>query len=585
MLAAFSFCLSASFLALRRFSYPLTGIDDANIYFVYARNLANGYGFVYNSGGERVEGFTSLLWTLISALAFKFLAHPELTLLIINILLVSVGIGQVLNYLQNDLWEEKSRGARVIWSVLYLIFIFTSPRYIVWNTITLMENALWSTLLLLTTIFVVRKELSTRAIHTRFLPLAILLLVTRPESILWVAVFALILFFRIAFRSNTVNALKTLAPPVISIILALTLLTLFRLYYFGYPLPNTYYAKVSPVFTYNIQQGMLYLSQYFVSDPIVMLCIIAVLAAAVQTMAVLFSKPGSAEGPSFLPIIAAVGLFAPLLTGGDHFGSFRVYQNIYSIELLCLFSVLNRVLLKYTELSKHSKMSPLKKSFSFGLTLILLISIVQSQFYMWNSIVPEMGIEFSVADYGRKNGEFIQKLFSPLSRLPSLGVVTSGGIKYSYAGEVIDLMGLNNIAMAHNAGSRVGIKDHAAFDIHTFYQLQPDIVWPVTVEENKWHYSDVAIQESWENNYGFKGLFDEPYFQELYTYAKVTSKTEQKYALVAWFKRDLLMSVMANGDFVVEEYKYTHTASTHPGNFMKLPSLAPSRTSRPSFRY
>src|SRR5512146_430215 len=113
LITAFSFCLASSFIALQKLGYPLIGIDDANIYFVYARNLANGYGFVYNSGGERVEGFTSLLWTLISALAFKFLAHPELTLLIINILLVSVGIGQVLNYLQNDLWEEKSRGARV----------------------------------------------------------------------------------------------------------------------------------------------------------------------------------------------------------------------------------------------------------------------------------------------------------------------------------------------------------------------------------------------------------------------------------------------------------------------------------------
>ena len=48
-----------------RFEYPRTGIDDANIFFVYAQNAANGHGFVYNVGGERVEGFSSLLWTLI----------------------------------------------------------------------------------------------------------------------------------------------------------------------------------------------------------------------------------------------------------------------------------------------------------------------------------------------------------------------------------------------------------------------------------------------------------------------------------------------------------------------------------------
>ena len=102
LIASFSLCLFSSFVALRKIDYPLIGIDDANIYFVYAKNLANGYGFVYNVGGERVEWFTSLLWTLISALAFKFSSHIELTLFIINIILVTFGISLVLHYLQDE---------------------------------------------------------------------------------------------------------------------------------------------------------------------------------------------------------------------------------------------------------------------------------------------------------------------------------------------------------------------------------------------------------------------------------------------------------------------------------------------------
>ena len=38
--------------------------DDAFISFRYAKNLANGSGLVFNSG-ERVEGYTNFLWTLI----------------------------------------------------------------------------------------------------------------------------------------------------------------------------------------------------------------------------------------------------------------------------------------------------------------------------------------------------------------------------------------------------------------------------------------------------------------------------------------------------------------------------------------
>src|SRR4051794_35154349 len=39
-------------------------VDDAYISFRYARNLADGFGLVFNPG-EQVEGFSNLLWTLL----------------------------------------------------------------------------------------------------------------------------------------------------------------------------------------------------------------------------------------------------------------------------------------------------------------------------------------------------------------------------------------------------------------------------------------------------------------------------------------------------------------------------------------
>jgi len=44
-------------------------VDDAFITFRYARHLAHGQGWVYNLGDPPVEGFTSVLWVLTSALA------------------------------------------------------------------------------------------------------------------------------------------------------------------------------------------------------------------------------------------------------------------------------------------------------------------------------------------------------------------------------------------------------------------------------------------------------------------------------------------------------------------------------------
>src|SRR5260221_672665 len=50
-------------------------IDDAFISFRYARHLLEGYGLVYNAG-ERVEGYTNFLWTLIIAGAMRLGVAP-----------------------------------------------------------------------------------------------------------------------------------------------------------------------------------------------------------------------------------------------------------------------------------------------------------------------------------------------------------------------------------------------------------------------------------------------------------------------------------------------------------------------------
>jgi hypothetical protein len=50
--------------------------DDAFIAFRYADNLVRGHGLVFNAG-ERVEGFTNLLWTLWTALGIAVGAAPE----------------------------------------------------------------------------------------------------------------------------------------------------------------------------------------------------------------------------------------------------------------------------------------------------------------------------------------------------------------------------------------------------------------------------------------------------------------------------------------------------------------------------
>src|SRR5688572_14492820 len=47
------------------------GSDDAWISYRYARNLSEGHGLVFNEG-ERVEGYSNLLYVLLMAVGFAF---------------------------------------------------------------------------------------------------------------------------------------------------------------------------------------------------------------------------------------------------------------------------------------------------------------------------------------------------------------------------------------------------------------------------------------------------------------------------------------------------------------------------------
>jgi len=64
-------------LALHAISFHFFEIDDAYISFRYARNLMDGYGLVFNPS-DPVEGYSNLLWVLISALGMALGIDPLL---------------------------------------------------------------------------------------------------------------------------------------------------------------------------------------------------------------------------------------------------------------------------------------------------------------------------------------------------------------------------------------------------------------------------------------------------------------------------------------------------------------------------
>lgn len=549
-------CAAATAYLWKIFLFSATGVDDANIFFVYAHNFAAGHGFVYNIGGERVEGFSSLLWTLLCALAFKLTSQPERVLLVVNVLLLSIACFAAWQYLEKQLLAGLAPRVRLFWQALYLLLLISTQAFLVWNTITLMENALWSTLLLLAGLCVLQEDLSARRVLSWLLPLSVLVLLTRPEAILWLVVFAGILFVRKFLQAGWRAALQLVAPFVLTAGVTYAALTAFRLSYFGYPLPNTYYAKVSPSQLYNLYRGWDYLYAYLHSDWLVWAGALAAVLLGLDSLLRLRRLEILQKGAVYLPVLGLVGLLEPLLTGGDHFGAFRVYQNIYPFLLLCLIYLLAVVLPAALPMAlASSKVRWAERVFLASAVVLLLASFLHFKARAWQGyyLSSDLAKEFVLASEGRESGVLLGEMFQDADKLPSVGMVIAGGIKLTYAGEVVDLMGLNNTLMAHNGGDRKGMKNHAAFEKATFYQLLPDLV-DLRLVNLHWSYSAGYVQQ----NVGFgalKEIYNDTDFQNLYVFVRIDPANSDKF-LVGWMSKRLLAELPASDKYQIEVYPY-----------------------------
>src|SRR5215207_5885523 len=136
---------------------PSIGMDDANIFMNYAQHLSRGEGFVFHSGGERVEGFTSMLWVLICSIFYTLTSHPEWLMLFFLLVLTTISCSLVYEELKKDVAVLDDNFCRRYFFPAYVFFIICiGPYYATWSVLSLMENGLWNFLFLLIIIQILR---------------------------------------------------------------------------------------------------------------------------------------------------------------------------------------------------------------------------------------------------------------------------------------------------------------------------------------------------------------------------------------------------------------------------------------------
>lgn len=224
--------------------------DDAFISFRYARNLVEGHGLVFNVG-ERVEGYTNFLWVLLAALGMAIGLSPDAWANALSI----AATGAVLGLTVGLLLRRCPPQGRLVAAGMALVYLCVNRSFAVWATGGLETRVF--TLVVLAGILTSPLFTSNRRsllVSSTLFGLAVL---TRMEALLFFGVLSAIeLFLLVRIRHWRVAEYSRWFAPVM--LLAGGHL-LFRLIFYGYPLPNTFYAKVTGA---NYDMGLQYLLSF-----------------------------------------------------------------------------------------------------------------------------------------------------------------------------------------------------------------------------------------------------------------------------------------------------------------------------------
>lgn len=541
-------CVGGAALHLwHRLGRPRTGIDDADIMLVYARHLAGGHGFVYNLGGEHVEGSSSPLWTFFAAAVSRLTAKPEPILAIASALAVSLALAVLIQVVASQARDgtlaSKARG--LLAGATVLLWTLASPQFIGWTSSSLMETGLWcAELVLASAVFLAWLGQSARdaGFPRAMAVLSVAMTLTRPEGII-VAILLLVIAagVELAMRPKASRRLNQLRPAVIAVVATAAMSTLIRLLYFGAPLPNTFYAKIGGDAVSGLAQGWSYWREFGRAYPA---AVVAGLAGVGLALGALFFRLRRVTNESQRSNKAAQAIWIgaalvalqmiPVLLGGDHFEGFRFYQPIWPLFALPFaFAVL-----WVPDVSRRQRTGVVLAcgiaAFSIGLAHAGSESI-------WRRAgrLP-MRREFDIAAKGREVGAALNRIF-PSDDLPTIGVITAGGIKITYPGITYDLMGMNWAQMAHAGGERYGDRGHDAFNAAVFWSQPPQIL---IVSVTNQRAGPSAFSGASFENQALKGLLDDPDFTGQYQFGRVSRSGDSPATAVAgYFRRDFLASL------------------------------------------
>lgn len=297
--------------------------EDAFITFRYALNLAQGNGPVFNIG-EHVEGYSNFLWMVILGAGHWLSGWPIPTMARVLGVLAVLGTILVSYWLSRDL-NGASRHA----ALSAALFVASSGSFVAHGPGG-METTTFAFLLILTIWAAIREY----DVGTGFL--AALTTMTRPEGIL--LVFPLAMWLWVFRTLPTAERVRKSLFLTISLGLLLIPWTAWRVWYYGYLIPNAIQAKQGSGLANQLGLGFVSTTEFILANPFLfILCVLVFLLLLAKKRGVRRAQMVLTPGgwlllSAFLMIVG----FASLV-GGDWMPGWRYLAP--AVPLACVLLV------------------------------------------------------------------------------------------------------------------------------------------------------------------------------------------------------------------------------------------------------
>jgi len=234
--------------------------EDSYISFRTVDNFVSGHGLTWNTA-ERVQTYTNPLWVLVVSAAYALTGDVYYTGIFLSILLTMAAAALLVRRM-----AASTRAA-----ALAVIVLMGSKAFVDYSTSGL-ENPLTHLLLAVFFLLHVGWAPGHRTLFALCL-VAALAAVNRLDSLLLYLPALVAAYAHVPKRKGALYALAGFAP--------LIAWEFFSIVYYGFPFPNTYYAKLHAGIPRSeiVVQGLIYLVDSLDRDPITLVAIAASCAA------------------------------------------------------------------------------------------------------------------------------------------------------------------------------------------------------------------------------------------------------------------------------------------------------------------